>query len=219
MNLSQLQGLVLSWLDDLQGTYFTPAQTLVWLNNAQREVQKQLLQAGENYYVQRSFAYTVQNQDVYSLPSDFKTLNKLEVLLSGSPPNEQRQTLFPATLVQIDKMSTSTGAPAAHCIKRNAMILRPIPDNIYKLYLHYSYRVVDMALATDQPDIPLDYQEYVAVLATIDGFLKDGRDPSAFIQEKRDKYVMLMKQDSQDRNQDAPRSVIVTDGADFGFIF
>ena len=40
MTRSDLRTAVLSWADDNQGAYFTAAQVNVWLNMAQREVQK-----------------------------------------------------------------------------------------------------------------------------------------------------------------------------------
>jgi hypothetical protein len=43
--------LMLSWLDDPNAGYFSASDTLAWLNQAQREVQKQLILAGENWYV------------------------------------------------------------------------------------------------------------------------------------------------------------------------
>jgi hypothetical protein len=215
MNLSSLQTLTLSWLDDMNAGYFTLPQVTAWLNNAQRETQKQLIQAGENWYVQKSAASTIASQDSYSLPSDYLKCHKLEVVLSGSGVSEQRRTLTPVTLIQIDNI-TSLGIPEIYCLKKNCIIMRPIPDSAYVLYLHYSYLVTDMANALDVPDVPEQYHEYLAVLATIDGFMKDRRDPSAFIVGKRDSYLALMKQDSKNRTVDAPRSIVMTDGEDFG---
>lgn len=219
MNLSALETLVWTWLDDVNGTYFTKPQVDVWINNAQRECQKQLIQAGENYYVQRMQGTTILNQDTYALPTDFRKCHKFEVVLSGVPPSEVRQTMTPVTYVQLDQVSQSTGTPGAYCIKRNVVVMRPIPDRAYTLYLHQSYRVVDLVNAADLPDAPQDYHEYLAVLATIDGFLRDQRDPSAFITGKRDYYVNLMKQDSEKRDVSAPRCVVVTEDYGMGSLF
>lgn len=214
MTLSSLQTLVLSWLDDANAGYFTLPQVNAWLNNAQRECQKQLIQAGENYYVQKVSSVTVVNQDSYALPSDFLKCHKLEIVMSGTGVNEQRQTLSPTTLVQIDRI-TSTGVPQMYVLKKNCFIMRAIPDAAYTMYMHYSYRVADMVNSTDTPDVPAQYQEYLAVLATIDGYLKDQRDPSAMMM-KKDWYLSLMKQDAQNRTVDAPRRVVMSGGDDFG---
>lgn len=218
MTFSQLRTLVWSWLDDPNGTYFTEVQVNVWLNNAQRECQKQLIQAGENFYVTSVYTSTVQNYDTYALPTDFMRLNKLQVLLSGTSPNENRAAITPVTLVQLDQVSMSTGTPQAHCIRKNCIVLRPIPDNTYTVYMDYSYLVNDMVADSSVPDVPIQYQEYLAVLASIDGFLKDQRDASPFF-AKRDFYLSLMKQDAENRHVDAPRQVVCTDGGDMGVLF
>lgn len=217
MTFSQLRTLVWSWLDDPQGTYFTTAQVNVWLNNAQRECEKQLIQAGENWYVTRTYTSTVQNYDTYALPTDFMRLNKLEVLLSGTSPNENRAGIVPVTLAQLDQVSMTTGTPSVHNIRKNCVVLRPIPDNTYTIYMDYSYLVNDMVSDSDVPDVPIQYQEYLAVLASIDGFLKDQRDPSPFF-TKRDFYLSLMKQDAQNRNVSAPRQVVSTED-NIGILF
>jgi hypothetical protein len=220
MNLSQLTNLFLYWVDDVNGTYFTPPQTTLFLNNAQREVQKQLIQSGENWYVQRVFSYTVTNQDTYALPTDFLRLHKLELVLQGvGITNENRQTIIPVTLIQLDQIGMNlTAAPEVYNIRKNCFTMRPIPDNIYKIYLAYTYQVQDMVNSFDLPDVPPRYHEYVAVTAAIDGFIKDGRDMSQLLTKKQE-YKELMKQDAQNRNVDQSKSVVVTDDCVLGYLF
>ncbi len=214
MNFGKLRTLVWSWLDDPLGAYFTEAQVNVWLNNAQHEVQKQLIQAGQNFYVQRMKGLTVQNQDVYQLPTDFKRDHKFQVVTSGTGVNQIMQTLIPVTYVQLDQISQTTGTPSVFCIKKNAVVIRPIPDNAYVMYLSQSYRVVDMVNDADLPDCPSDYTEYIAVLATLDGLMKDQRDASQFIVGKEKKYLDMLEKDAQNRDVSAPRQVVVTE--DYG---
>lgn len=218
MNLGQLNTLVLSWLDDPDGTYFTPAQVSVWLNNAQREVQKQLIQSGENYYVQKVSSTMVVDSDSYALPSDFLKCHKLEIVISGTGTSQVRSMLVPVTLVQLDQVSMTTGTPRAYIIKKNCFTARPIPDNTYQMHLQYSYRVGDMTLDADLPDVPIQYHEYIAVVAALDGFIKDGRDMSQLL-AKKESYRELMKQDSQERRVDNPRTVVVTEDCDFGMVW
>lgn len=218
MNLGDLQTLVLSWLDDPLAAYFTLPQVNVWLNNAQRECAKQLVQAGENYYTQLATSSTVANQATYDLPEDFLKVDKFQVVISGTTPNECTRTLAPVTLVDLDASSQGPASPQFYAIKKNCFILRPIPDIIYPLKLYYSYRVVDMVSTSDVPDVPIQYQEYLAVLATFDGLLKDQRDPGPML-TKRQYYLDLMKQDASERTVDAPRMVRELDGYQGGYFF
>lgn len=219
MNLSELQTLVLSWLDDPNGTYFTPAQTLVWLNNAQREVQKQIIQAGQNWYVTRAYTTTGTDLAAYSLPDDFLKVNKLEVVLSGEFPNQNLQLITPVTLVKLDQCTTKTGPPSVYVLKNNCLLLRPVPDQVYRLQMYYTYRVTDMVNPTDVPDVPEQYQEYIALLATFDGFMKDQRDPNPMLKMKADMYVKRMIEDANDRTVDQPRMVRQTEMSDYGWLF
>ena len=100
MTLLELENLVLSWLDDPNASYYTRPQLKVWINNAQREVQRRLIKAGENYYEIPVYTFNVDNIRGYSLPSDFLKVHKLEIVLSGSGVNENTQLIVPTTLVQ-----------------------------------------------------------------------------------------------------------------------
>lgn len=212
MDFAQLQTLVLSWLDDPLAAYFTIPQISTWINNAQRECQKELLQAGDNYYVERMQGVTIQNQATYALPADFRFLHKFEVVISGNgTSNETRQTMREVTYQQLDQQPQAPGVPCVYNIRRNIVTIKPVPDNAYTLYLSQSYRVVDMVNPTDLPDIPQDYHEYLAVLATIDGFLKDQRDSTPFVQGKFARYQTLMKQDAQRRDVSRSRFIISSD--------
>lgn len=214
-----LQNLVLTWLDDINATYFTPAIVQVWLNNAQREVQKQLLQAGQQWYTTCAFTQTTQNQETYTLPSDYLKAQKFEIVTSGfGTTSECKQILSPCTLQEAEVYDAGTGVSQAYYILKSCLGLRPIPDNVYYLRLYYSYIVSDMTSDNAIPDVPTQYQEYIAVLATIDGFLRDQRDPSAFLEKKRE-YMELMKQDAQDRREDAPRSIVITQDNGWDYFF
>jgi hypothetical protein len=84
MNLGELRTLSRYWLDDDEGGYFTDTMMNTFLNQAQREVQKLLLQAGEDYYTICVMTDTVVNQRDYALPSDFVKLMRLERVSLGS---------------------------------------------------------------------------------------------------------------------------------------
>jgi hypothetical protein len=218
-SLSALQTLVSTWVDDVSNGYFTLPQITTFINNAQREVQKQLLQAGELWYATPVQSTTVLGQNTYTLPSDFLKLHRLEVIISGTPPNESSSTIEPLTLNEQDLEPPGIGTPAGHVILQNVLYLYPAPDTAaLPLRLWYSPLVADMVNTTDVPNVPTQYQEYIAILATIDCFLKDQRDPGPWM-EKKTYYLELMKADAQARTQDASRHVVITQGDGFENLF
>lgn len=213
MTFLQLQNLVAYWLDDLQFGYFTNTQVKVWLNNAQQEVQKRLIKAGANYYTRCVTASCVINQRKYSFPTDLKKINRLEVIVAGTVPNETFSQIMPITINQVDLVVLGPGQPAYYYIDKNSFMLWPTPDSTYTLRMMYSYQVPDMTLDTDVPDVPAPYHELIGLLAAKDGFLKDGRVNDLLL-EKIKSYDEMLYADSTDRSQDANRTIVST-GDDF----
>lgn len=224
MTRGDIRGLVLSWLDDLQAGYFTPDQVNVWINNAQYEVQKQLLDCGELWYLTCRTAFMVSSQDSYTLPADFLKLNRLELLLGGSangPVSGQNwSSIEPNTMNEGADLNFGISQPQTVFLGRDCLVLRPIPDTNYWMRLWYSYRVDPMTDDLNEPDVPLQYHEYVAVIAAWDGYMKDQRNPS-IMDEKKAYYVDMMKKDQIQRNRQRPRRVVRTmgdgDWGGFGF--
>lgn len=208
MTRGELRNLVLTWLNDPDAGYFTIPQVNLWLNNAQREVQKELLQAGQNSYLSCAQTSTIQYADCYALPADFLKIHKFEVVLSGVSPNENSMILVPRTPMEISGIQ-GPGTPQCYFLKKDCAVLKPIPDNAYVIRMLYSYRVSDMTNDNQEPDAPEQYHELLACYATKDGFLKDGSDPSQ-IEKKIGSYLTLMRQDAQDRTEDVPRMVRFT---------
>lgn len=219
MTREDLRNLVLYWLDDLDAGYFTPVQVNAWLNNAQVECQKQLLDCGEYWYLKCATTYTVQYQDCYSLPSDFLKAHRLEIRVQGtSVPNEVWSTIDGATLQEGAKFNFGAAQPVEVTIGKDCLIFRPIPDVAYKIRLFYSYKITPMTDDLNVPDVPLQYQEYIALLAARDGFAKDEREPSSAFREKFADYKEMMKKDQIQRNRSQPRRVVRTQNDVFDFI-
>lgn len=218
MNFQQLQQLVSYWTDDLNFTYFTPTQVQFFLNNAQQEANKKLTQLNDNWYLKCAQTYTVQYQECYVLPSDFEKVNHMDIILGGTPGQEQRVNLTHSTQAESDFVNYSAAQPVTFFLEKNCLIFRPVPDNAYLIRMYYSYRVSDMVNSTDVPDVPTQYHEYLAVLATIDCFLKDQRDNTQFV-GKKEYYEKLMRESATDRMVDRPREVVMTYDDGFGTLF
>lgn len=213
MNFLQLKQLVSYYCDDLAMTYFTPTQIGTFLNNAQREVQKLILGAGQDYYVICAQTTLVVNQRDYIVPENFYKLNRLEVVISGVAPNESVYRLNPISPNQLDMMTNQNGTPSVYFFKKNRFVLYPAPDTALTIRILYSYMVADMVLDTDLPDVPTPYQEMIAVLAAMDCLIKDGREVSALM-AKQELYMKMLKDDAAQRSLDESRSVLYTGSYD-----
>lgn len=219
MTRGNIQTLILGWLDDLNAGYFTATQVNTWINNAQSECQKKLLQANSTYYTQTVQTPTVTQQYDYVLPTDYLVLHRLEVVLSGTGVNEIKRRLSPITLNQQELLPSQPGAPSCYAMKKDRFSVFPAPDvATYYLRLYYSPRVADMSLDADIPDVPTQFQEYIAVLAAIDGYIKDDRVPTNLLEKKRF-YEELMMSMADERTMDESRTVNMTSDDGFGSLF
>lgn len=216
MTRSEIRTLILTWLDDPNSGYFDATTLNSWINLAQREVQKLLLQAGVNFYMKPVQSNTVALQADYVLPSDFITLHRLEVVIAGTGVNENRQAIGPITTNQQDLVQISQGVPTNYYMKKDRVTLSPTPDAAYVLRLYYSPRVADLTGDSDTPDVPEQYMEFVAILAAFNGYIKDDRTAENLLAKKQ-KYEELLKQQASERTQDVSRPVVQTQGYDGGF--
>lgn len=215
MTVAEIENLVVSWLDDPNKTYFTPAQLLTWINLAHRQVQMLLLQAGQNYYMKPVETYTVANQSDYAMPSDFITEHRLEYVISGTGVNENRIPLSEITTNQQDLINITSGQPSNYYIKKDRFTLSPTPDNVYLLRLYYSPIVSDLVFDSDVPNVPEQFMEFVAILAAYNGFIKDDRVPSSLAM-KMGQFEALLKQMSAERTQDHSRRIVELNSYEYG---
>lgn len=218
MTLLDLRTLVSQWVDDPQNGYFTVPTVNMFLNNAQKEVQKLLIQANETYYTKVVTTNTVQNQQDYVLPSDLLNIERFEVIASGTGINAQKNLMLKITINQQSGIASNTGLPSSYFMKKNRVSLFPIPDNVYPINLYYDYLITSMVNDNDVPDVPEDFQEFIAVIAAFDCFIKDDRVP-ANITAKKQYYEMLLKQKAEERDISGPRMVVMTENYDGGGMF
>lgn len=211
MTLLEIRTLMQTWLDDPNGGYFTTAVCNVFINNAQKQVQKKLIQSGELWYSKNVQTTLVVDTESYDLPTDFLRAHKVQIIVSGTYPNQIIRTLQVITPMQRDFFQQGTAIPESYYINKDAITLVKPPDAAYTMQMLYSYLIADMTVDADVPDVPAQYHEMIAIYATLDGFLKDQRNPNPVFASKLEMYEKAMMQDAQDRNVDRPREIVVTD--------
>lgn len=217
--LSDVKNKITYWVDDLLKGYFTDPQLNRFVNDAQIEVQKLLLQAGQNYYVTISDTQMVSGQKEYVLPSDFLHLHRLEIVTQGyGTTNEVTNPVLPITINQQDIFPFTQGTPQGYYLKSDRIVLIPTPDTNLYLRLTYSYKVVQLVLDTDIVNVPDEYVEMVALYAAMDCFIKDNRDPTQ-ISVKLNDYHERLKREAEDRLQDTTRNVVSTNQGSYGALF
>lgn len=207
-----------TYLDDVNYGYFTDAIVSRYINDAQFELQKKLISAGVNYYVKAVYTTMVPGQKDYALPEDLLKINRLEYVVQNfNQPNEVSETISPVTLNQQDTYPLNSGNPRGYYLTKAKLWTIPAPDNVYQLKLHYTYRVVPCTLAGQTMDCPEEFMEFIPILAALDGFIRDGRDPTPLLSKKAF-YESMLEKEAQRRTVDKPRMIVDTSES-FGVLF
>lgn len=209
MTVAQIKAYVASLVDDLNFDYFTNTELLRFINQAQQEVQKRLILAGNNWYVTIDATQsTVINQANYTLPTDFLKMNRLELVLNPGS-QEQRYALKSITLNQKD-MGFQAADSVGWYILKSTLYLNPLPQTVRTIRMYYTYRIAEVTSDSDTPDVPSEYHEYLAHLVAAKCFLKDGRDASFILQQI--KFVEdNLTASAIERAQDHASQVVVVD--------
>ena len=211
MTFGEMKTALSRYLDDPDMGYHTDSDLGVYLNFGQKEAQKKLLQAGENYYLKCVSTTLVVDQRRYSLPTDFVDLNRLEVVLSGTAPNENWSPILPITVNQKDLIGTGKGTPQVYYLGKDYIEVFPAPDATKTMRLEYSYLVADMTTSGEEPDVPESYHEYIVLKAAQRGFARDQKSLPQSIAELLAQYEEMFTYDAEERTEDSPRHVVVTD--------
>lgn len=213
MTLGDLKTLVYDYVDDPARGYFTESVVTLRLNLALWELQKRMISANKEYYTVCRKTDTVAGQQEYVLPTDFYQLVRLEWYNTGTSATALSNPILPMTPNQRDLLVSKNGDPQYYTLskyptnKTYLLNIWPIPDRIVEMHLEFNYLAAFMSGDADEPDVPDQFAEYIAVLATRDCLIKDGR-PLAPIESKLAHYEELLKQIAVQRQADAPRMVV-----------
>lgn len=212
MTRAELKTLITTcWVDDENKGYFTDPILNIMLNNAQRQVQKLLILAGQNYYPICVTTPVFQDQKEYVQPVDFQSIRRIFLVTAGfGTTNPTKHELEDYTMRQ-DALAPYKGTPVGYYLRKNRIGLTPTPvQSGWYLEMEYNYLVADMTADGDIPDVPIEFHEMVALVAAYDCFIKDDRVPSN-LTKKLGTYEETLDEMAASRTATGPRKVVVTD--------
>ncbi len=214
MTVLQIQNYVWSLCDDLSGNYFTSAELLIYINQATQETQKKLILSGNNWYITVSTAAIAVGQVSYSPPVDCLKINRLESVLNPGA-NEERYPLTSITLNQKDDFYLDSDSMAWFFVG-NDIHLTPTPKTARILRYYYTYRVPQLTLTSETPDVPSEFHEYIANLVVQRCFLKDGRNAD-LVERQIQQVEENLKADAIERAQDHASTVVIVENDYAGY--
>ncbi len=191
MTFLQLRNLVGAWVVDKNFGFHTTADVNLYLNNALLEVQRRLLRTHSHFYKECIYTTLVVGQKDYVLPDDFLCMYDLWIDLEGTAPN---QTTLPLEYIPPSKRHDflpQNGTPTHFWMAKDRLWLATPPDEALTLEMLYAPRAPAMTADADTPDVPEEYHELLAIIATQTCFMVDDK-VSTLVDEKRQKYEELL---------------------------
>lgn len=209
MTFLQLQTHVGLLVDDTNFGYHTLTSVKSYLNNAAYEVQRRLLKMHQSYYSQCVTTSLVIDQKEYVLPGDFLCMYDLWIVLSGTAPNEETLQLDYVAPSRKHEFISNSGTPSHFYLKKNKIVLTTAPDAVLTLEMEYAPLIAQMVNDSDEPDIPDQFHELVALYAVRTCFLRDDKQNS-LIEGRIKTYEDLIEANEQRMENKSKYYVLVT---------
>lgn len=208
MTRADLRSRVRFFIDEPQQQNFTDADINAALNVAQLQVQLEMNQANEDYFVSPvPTPITLQSgTDTYPLAEDCLNIVRVEDANTGLPilPVDINEKMPTGTL---NSFPTLAGAVSMNWyLVGDSIGFTPPPTGTSLVNYWYVPVVPDMASDTAVPQIPAPYRDMIAVRAAIDSFIKDEADITN-LNALWMEYLSRLKRTIKSRNLMAPKHV------------
>ncbi len=189
------------WNDDLLQNYF---------NLTQQEVQQELVQTFEDYFITDTTLNISAGQNRYAVPSDFLKMRRMEDIRNGGTPRE----ILPTRLNlpnQAFGFNISSGGGFGHGyhIEADSIVFDNTPsftdDSAVRLY--YIKRLADVTAASDTSEIP-DEHHRVLVWGVVKHALYQQQSENNFALVEFEKHLSRMNRQAETRQVQRPRKVV-----------
>jgi len=190
---------------------FWKDSTLInYLNIIQDEVQQNIVQVFEDYFLTQTSVDLVAGQKEYALPADFVKMRRVEDnRASTSRPVE----LMPITLNEKDNFvfpynDSGTSYGRGYYIKGDYLVFDFEPANAANsgVTLYYTQRVGDISAATSVSEIPLEHHKAL-VWGVASMALTQQQSDNNVAELKYERYLQRMKLETENRVTQRSRTV------------
>lgn len=175
MTFLELQNFTAGLVNDKLFGFHTQADIKLFLNNALLKVQRRLLKCHAAYYTKCVYTTTVIDQVPYSLPDNFLCLYDLELILSGTAPNQEKLQLEFMSLNQRHDFKMGNGTPTHFYFLQNSINIMVPPSQAWEMHLYFAEKAPAMVDDSDEPDCPSQFHELIGLLAARQCFTVDDR--------------------------------------------
>ena len=213
-------------LNETTAAFWTDAQLLVWMNHRYQDLVTAIETVFENYFITEATADMNEDQQEYTLPSDFKRMRRVELNydITSNADNFKKATSISLDDVQTRLENDDLGVAAlpSYYIQGDILGFLPIPDKdgTAALKIWYIAEQDDLSDDDDEPAIPAQYHRLISIGTCADALMKGKRDlqGSAMFERMYQEERERMQSELEDRVAEGVR--LTTDlsgqGLDFG---
>lgn len=196
---------------DNTSSFFTDAILTTYHNLIQNEVQNEIVQADEDFFVTQTFLSVSANIAEYTLPTNFVKARRVEDVRNAASPIE----IWPITINQRSNMSpgglrnnSADFRVGAYYLRGNQIVLTDTPTftNNSAIRLHYVYRLTDIASGTSTSEIPIEHHRLL-VWGVVKLALFQQQSDTALADREYEKHITRMRQEIEGRQTQRVRRV------------
>lgn len=218
LTLAGVRTLLRSYLDDRDADRFSDEDLLPLINEGQREIQKVIDHADEEFFSDcKKYAVVAATDAIeFTLPDNFKKANVVERVVPGGRPIPARWVRFARRHIEEDEahepirnvLLATEQATRPRVYLRGNKIGVVKPTESYDLVMWYTYAIPDLVNDGDYSEIPSEYRNLVALTALR---LAQGTDEGELPKDLREEYelqVVRLTNYIERRQKQAPREVV-----------
>lgn len=196
---------------DNTSSFYTDAILTTYTNLIQQEVQQEIIQADEDYFVTQTFLTVSAGVAEYSLPSTFIKARRLEDVRNASNPLE----IFPVTINQRRdaqvgdiRRDSAGGQGGSYYLRGNQIILTDTPTftDAQSIRLHYLYRLTDITASGSISEIPAEHHRLL-VWGVVKLALFQQQSDTSLADKEYQTHLARMRQEIEGRQTQRPRRV------------
>lgn len=184
MTKAQIISDIRSKLNESTADFWSDAELLRWVNQRYHLLEEAVDRVFENYFLTESVTDTVEDEQEYQLPTDFKRMRRVEVNYDIDNSDSVYQRAYPVELDQIRQRLENTNLGVGiqrhpiYYLRGDNIGFLPIPDEdgTNAIRIQYVAEQDDLSDDADVPVIPVSYHYLIVIGACADALEKGKRD-------------------------------------------
>lgn len=198
---------------DNTSSFWTDRQLITYHNMVQSDVQNEIIQSYEDYFVTSTFLNIISGCTTYVLPARFIKVRRLEDTRNVTDPNQTIE-IMPVTINETYgarayfNNASGTTTPLKYYLQGNTIRFMEAPrfTDASAIQLHYIRALADVTAASDSSEIPVEHHKLL-VFGIYRYMLLQQQSDTARADLEYEKWMQKLKMQCEDRQVQRPRKV------------